>query len=128
MLFKSLPASRERGDCSILGIFLLPLLFLPGCQTATVRHPLTASLSSSDPHTQTEFWYQLANRPITSNDDAFHALLLYVDGADRFADYPRRAQELRARHMLPQNFNGSAAEAVNRGTLAVALVQMLKID
>ncbi len=100
---------------------------LAGCATAHVREPLTRSLGGNEPEAQGEFWYQLAKRPVASNDDAFHALLLYADGKDPADSYASRVKELKSRQMLPDGFAGGADDAVDCGTLAVALDQMLHI-
>jgi hypothetical protein len=102
-------------------------LSLVGCQSAKVSDPLTASIGGNDPGEQVEFWHQLAERPVTSNDEAFHGLLLFLDGQDPTNDYAGRVAELKRREMLPGGFDAPATEAVERGTLAVALVRALKI-
>jgi hypothetical protein len=76
---------------------------------------------------KTEFWYQLARRPVATNDDAFHALLLYLDGDDPAAGYAGRVRLLKQRRMLAANFDEPAAAPVQRGTLAAALVGPLGI-
>src|SRR5688500_10608633 len=76
---------------------------------------------------RTEFWYQLARAPVATNDDAFHALLLYLDGNDPAADYAGRVGMLKQRRMLAANFDEPAAAPVQRGTLAAALVGPLGI-
>jgi hypothetical protein len=98
-----------------------------GCQTAHVDKPLTAELGSSDPDTQLEFWHTLAEQSVTSNDDAFHGLLLFLDGTDASSDYAGRVETLKSRKLLPAGFNQPAEQAVDRGTLAVALARALKI-
>jgi hypothetical protein len=98
-----------------------------GCQTARVADPLTRSLGGSDPDQQMDFLHSLADRPITSNDEAFHGLVLFLDGSDPAGDYPARVAALRSRGMLPSGFAQSADQAVERGTLAVALVKALSI-
>ncbi len=98
-----------------------------GCAPARVPDPLTRSLPGSGPEVQGEFWYQLARRPLTSNDDAFHALLLYADGADPAGTYGARVAVLEGRHLLPAGFAGRADDAVDRGTLAVALDGLLHV-
>jgi hypothetical protein len=103
------------------------LLLAGGCQTAHVQQPLTGELGGNDPNEQLEFWHRLANAPVTSNDDAFHGLLLFLDGDDPATDYASRVQTLKSRKMLPGNFNQPAGQAVERGTLAVALVKALDI-
>jgi hypothetical protein len=103
------------------------LLALPGCQTARVQQPLTAELGGNDADAQLEFWHRLAEEPVTSNDDAFHGLLLFLDGEDPAADYAGRVAALRARGMLPGGFGEPPEQAVRRGTLAAALVRALDI-
>lgn len=109
--------------CSLL----LLLVGLAGCQTARVERPLTAELGGSDEETQLEFWHTLAQQPVTSNDDAFHGLLLFLDGTDPAADYAGRVAALRERRLLRRDFDAPAEQAVDRGTLAVALARALDI-
>ena len=99
-----------------------------GCQTARVGRPLTLDHGGNDDFEQLEFWHGLAQRPVTSNDDAFHGLLLFLDGNDPADDYAGRVAALRSRHLLPVNFDEPADRAVERGTLAVAIVRALKIE
>jgi hypothetical protein len=108
---------------------LLPTvaLLLAGCQTAYVAHPLTADHGSNDVGDQLAFWHGLAARPVTSNDEAFHGLLVFLDGEDPASDYAGRVATLRSRGMLPGGFKQPAHQAVERGTLAVAIVKALKI-
>lgn len=102
-------------------------LALAGCQAARVARPLTAELGGNDPDQQLEFWHRLADQPVTSNDDAFHGLLMFLDGDDPAVDYSGRVGEMRRRRMLPCGFNQSAERAVDRGTLAVAILRALEI-
>jgi hypothetical protein len=102
-------------------------LLLGGCHSAYVDKPLTAELGSDDEDTQLEFWHTLAQQPITSNDDAFHGLLLFLDGADPGPDYAARVAALKDRKLLSKGFREPAEQAVDRGTLAVALSRVLKI-
>ena len=107
---------------------MLICLALTGCQTAHVSRPLTSDLGSNDPGEQLEFWDKLAEQSVTSNDDAFHGLLMFLDGDDPASDYAGRVRELKHRRMLPQGFDQPAERAVDRGTLAVALLKALKIQ
>jgi hypothetical protein len=108
---------------------LLPSAFclLLGCHSAKVAEPLTAKLSGNDPDAQLEFWHTLAQRNLTSNDEAFHGLLLFLDSTDPATDYPGRVQALKSKGLLDKNFNQPADQAVQRGTLATALVRALHI-
>lgn len=123
------PTLRNLGGSLVLPIILvcLSMVWGIGCQSAQVQRPLTADLSANDSHTRTEFWYQLANRPVTSNDDALHALLLYMDSADPSPDYAARVATLKQRGIIPVNFDQPATQAADRGDFAVALVHALDI-
>src|SRR6185437_4656858 len=83
------------------------------------------ALSGSDPDAQLAFWGDLPDEEVASNDEAFHAILLYVDNKDDSADYAARVATLKKRSMLPKKFNEPAEAAVTRGTLAVAILQIL---
>jgi hypothetical protein len=115
---------------SLLTITLPALLAWTGggCAAPVVADPLTGKFGGNEPEAQLEFWHSLAQRPIASNDEAFHALLLYLDDKDPAADYAGRVAELKRRRALPGGFDRPANEAVERGTLAVALVRTLNID
>src|ERR1700679_4364770 len=65
-----------------------------GCQTARVADPLTRTLGGSDPDQQMDFLHTLADRPVTSNDEALHGLVLFLDGTDPYADYAARVAAL----------------------------------
>ncbi len=98
-----------------------------GCQSARVADPLTHSFAGADPQQQLEFFHRLAERPVTSNDEAFHGVLLFVNGQDGASDFAARCQALRAKGMLAQEFAQGPDQAIERGTLAVALVKALTI-
>ena len=108
----------------------LALVFLvvcSGCGSAPVGKSVVTELSSNTDATELDFWHNLSSRSITTNEDAFHGLLLYLDGADGSTDFSARVATLKQRGMLPANFQGAADEAVERGTLAVALVKILDL-
>jgi hypothetical protein len=108
---------------------LLPSAFclLLGCHSAKVAQPLTQKLGGNDPDAQMEFWHTLANQPLTSNDEAFHGLLLYLDNQDPATDSAGRVQTLKGRRHIDRNFDQPADQAVQRGTLAQALVRALRV-
>jgi hypothetical protein len=99
-----------------------------GCQTSHVAQPLTAELAANDPDAQMAFWHALPERKAVSNDEAFHAVLLFADGDDPSADYDARVKRLKDRKMLPDAFDEPAGNAARRGTVAVALARALSID
>ena len=108
---------------------ILAIALLSGCHIAPTHVPdsLTAEFGGSDLDAQMEFWHQLAEKPFTSNDDAFHGLLLYMDGKDDAETYDARVANLRSRNMLPKGFDEPGDVAVNRGTLAVAIMRLTGI-
>lgn len=106
---------------------LIGSMLLAGCHTAKVAQPLTATLGGNDPDAQMEFWHTLAERDLTSNDEAFHGVLLYLKDADPATDYAGRMGALKKRGLLDASFNEPANQAIERGTLAQVLVRMLKI-
>jgi hypothetical protein len=103
------------------------VLLVGGCTSARVDKPITAVAGGNDPDQQVDFWHRLAEAPITSYDDAFHALLMFTDGDDPAKDYTGRIQALKTRGLLANGFNRPAEEAVDRGTLSVALAKALKV-
>ena len=112
----------------LLGIAaVIALLAGAGCGASRVTEPVTARHGGADPDEQMEFWHTLADQPVTSNDDAFHGLLLYVDQQDPAATYEERVAAMKSRGMLPANFDEPAEQAVSRGTLAVAIAKALNI-
>ena len=119
--------SNIRISWGFAAVALGAALLIAGCQAARVDRPLTAELGGDDPDEQLEFWHTLAQQPVTSNDDAFHGLLLFLDGTDPSTDYAGRVDALKQRRMLPKGFSQPAEQAVDRGTLAVALSRALDI-
>ncbi len=101
------------------------LLGAAGCSTTEVADPLTGNLAANDENTQLEFWHTLNDRKITSNDEAFHGILLLLDSEDTQTDYSGRLEALRSRGLMPPGFDRPANEAVNRGTVAVAVMRTL---
>jgi hypothetical protein len=114
-----------RNAYAILSIATLVLLV--GCHSAKVAQPLTEQLGGNDPDTQMEFWHTLATRNLTSNDEAFHGLLLYLNDEDPAQDYAGRVKTLKDRGLLDRSFDQPADQAIQRGILATALVRALKI-
>jgi len=108
-------------------LLLLPLAVAPACQYATVDRSLTAQAIENEPADQLDFWHTLVERDVTSNDEAFYALLLFLDGEVTADSYEARVAELKRRGLLLQDFDRPANEAITRGHLAVVLVQALDI-
>src|SRR5688500_2118321 len=88
-----LPAYRERVPgprpaCALLVVGLL--VALTGCGSAPVGRSVVTELSTNATADDLDFWHTLQNRPVTTNDDACHGLLLYLDCADPSTSYEAR--------------------------------------
>lgn len=114
-------------SCLLLCVALVALSGCRSTSTTPRSQPLAPELAGADPDAQVEFWHTLPERKAVSNDEAFHALLLFVDGEDKAADYAGRVESLKQRGMLPSGFSGEAGAPVRRGTVAVALAKTLSI-
>ena len=57
------------------------LMIVGGCHAPRAGKPLDPTLAASDPDAQVNFWHALTDESVTSNDQAFHGLLLYADGS-----------------------------------------------
>lgn len=106
---------------------LLALTLAVGCQSTRVGQPLAAEAVGSDPESQLRYWHDMADLPVTTNDQAFHGLLLFLDGQDAATDYAGRVKLLQDRRLLPADFDGQAIGPVRRGTLAGAVIRVLEI-
>jgi hypothetical protein len=102
-------------------------LLCGGCQSVHVHESVLTKFPGSDADSQLSFWHELATRHLTSNDDAFHGLLLYLDSKDDSKNYAERVATLKSRGMLPPSFNDPADVAVKRGNLAVPVAKILEI-
>ena len=106
---------------------ILVAMTLLGCGSAVVQRPAQGVLMGSAPHEQLEFWHTLAESKLVSNDEAFHAVLLAIDGQDPAGDYVARVAALKDRDLLHRGFDEPGDRAVRRGTLAAVLVRALDI-
>jgi len=113
-----------RSGAWVIGVLIL----VAGCATPRVEKPLTGTVGGNDMGEQLEFWHQLSERPMTSNDEGFHGVLLYLDKSDPAKDYAGRVGALQGRKLLPAGFDRPADEAMERGTLAVILVRLLEME
>src|SRR6266567_4049925 len=115
-----------RSEVLLVTLLLVSAVGGGGCR-APAAVALPAALAGNDPQAQIDFWHTLPWRHAASNDEAFHAILLFADGQDGAKDYPGRVELLKKKRMLPGDFDERADQAVRRGTLAVALVRVLEI-
>lgn len=108
---------------ALLGVTCLIVMI--GCRTAAVSDSVLPRLAANDADAQLDFWHALATKPLVSNDEAFHGLLLYLDGKDRATTYEQRVAALKSRKLLPATFQQPGDRALTRGTLAVPLAKVL---
>ena len=66
---------------------------------------LSPEIAGNDADVQMEFWHRLVDRKLTSNDEAFHGLLLFLDGEDPAEDYTARVTILKERNLLSEDFD-----------------------
>ena len=111
--------------------YVIPfVLLIAGCQTARVGQPVVEKLGANGGDaiaSNMEFWHTLNDQPLASNDDAFHALLLYFDGKDDAGTYATRLQKLKSRGWVASNFDEGPNRAVERGIVAQALVKAMNL-
>ena len=112
---------------TLAAVCLFATWFVVGCAatTTTVPDSVLTRTSGNDPQQQLDYWHEVASKPLVSNDEAFHGLLLYLDGKDDATTYDQRVATLKSRDFLPTNFNRTASDALDRGTVAVALAKHL---
>ena len=110
----------------MLGVIALVGL-TTGCQPTKVQTTLMPAYAGNEADVQMEFWHRLAEKQLTSNNEAFHALLIFVDGEDNTERYYQRVEALKRKGMLMPDFEGHADDAVSRGTMAVALFKALDL-
>lgn len=107
---------------------LLAACIAAGCARTVVVDPLEVPAGSTDANAQLDFWHALPERSAVTNDEAFHALLLFTDGDDPNAAYADRVADLKARGWLDAGFDEPADQTMARGTLAAALARHLGIE
>ena len=106
-----------------LTLFVFAAAAFAGCNSAQVAQPLTNDLAESE----TAFWHELSNRPVVSNDEAFHAILLMANDEDAADNYAARVAAMKAGGLLAADFDEPANQAVKRGDVAIATCKLLNI-
>ena len=111
------------------GTFLavLAVLALAACTRTQVASPIQTTYEQQDTTAELDFWHELADRPVTTNNEAVHGLIVLANGHDPNDDYATRLAWLRDNGYLSAGVNESGAAAVERGTVAHILAQMLDI-
>lgn len=123
--FISLPPRRHRLWVGVVGCLMV--MTGTGCQVARIQDPLTSKIAVETEEGQLDFWHQLAERPLASNDEAATAIMLFAEGKVAGKTYEERITALMEKGLYPKGFSRPADEAVTRGTIAYALCKVLKI-
>ncbi len=103
------------------------LLATVGCQRTQRASPLITEYDPNDTTAELDFWHGLADLPLTTNNDAFHGLIIYANDADPNLTYEDRLAWLVEQGHLDAGFDGQADEAVGYGTIARIMASILDI-
>jgi len=103
-------------------------VFLFSCQRSQVDSDLTVTYPADDVEAELDYWHGLADRPVTSNDEALHGLILFANGTDPNDTYDARVQWLQDKGYLARDFDRPADETAARGTIAQVLCHVLEIE
>src|SRR6476661_6996242 len=98
MRFESLGRLRLRGSTRLncqrrwfakpqAAAIALLALTVAGCASVPAGKSVVSEISAKPNASDVEFWHTLQDRPLATNDDAFHGLLIYLDGSDSSTDY-----------------------------------------
>ncbi len=105
----------------------LLVAILAGCARTVVENPENTNYPADDVSAQLDFWHNLPGRSAVSNDEGFHGVILFFDGADASDSYEQRVADLKQRGWLNEGFDEEPDLAMQRGTLARILVRALDI-
>lgn len=111
------------------GLILLLALaaIVPGCQRTQVTGSPALDHEPGDTAAEMAFWHDLADRQLTSNNEALHGLIAFAEGSDPNRTYEERVKWLTQRGWLAEDFAGAADEVAERGTIASILAHALNI-
>lgn len=108
-------------------VLLTAMLAAAGCQRTQLASPLNADYEPTDAAADVAFWEGLADRPLTTNNEAFHGLVMFIQDKDAHKTYENRVKFLKEGGYLSSGFSGQKDEAVERGTVARILCKALDI-
>ncbi len=107
---------------------LAAALALAACQRTQLASPLITDYDEADATAELDYWHGLADRPLTTNNDAMHGLIEFHRGEDPTRSYEERLQLLKDEGLLDPGFDRPADEAVTRGTVAQVLSRSIGIE
>lgn len=112
---------------TILAAGLAAAALLPACARTMVLDQLKTDYAAGDTDKELEYWHSLPGRPVVSNNEGLHGLILFTLDSDKTGSYPRRVQLAKDRGWLPMDFDEPGELSMTRGTLARALAIELEI-
>jgi len=94
-----------------------------------VLDPIDLAYDAEDPGADLEFLSDLGDRPIVTNDEGLHALIMFAsaDGVDTSADYGSRVALAKELNWLEESWDEPSNMAMQRGTMASAIASICKI-
>lgn len=117
---------RRTADLLTLAVGALAIV-LAGCARTVVSDPLRTDYPATDAGAQLDFWHDLPGRTALTNDEGLHGVVLLFDGADPTESYAERLALLKRRGWVAESFDEPADLAMQRGTLARALVKAMDV-
>lgn len=80
------------------------------------------------PEEDLDFWDAVIERPVVTNDDALHGLLMLADGADPAGGYDARLAEAKRRGWLDAEASPRRNASASMGMMSVAVCDILAIE
>lgn len=115
-----------RSDCRFLLLLVLPCLCAAvGCQRTIAKESAVDRYASAS--TELDYWQQLEDERVLTNNDALHGLLILADGADPSTSYEQRTAAARERGWLRGKTDPPADQSARVGMVAVAVCDILDV-
>lgn len=112
----------------LIACLAVTVMMACGCRRTQRASPLITEYDHANDTAELDFWHGLADEPITTHNDAFHAFIIFANQHDPNPTYEERVAWLKEKGHLDAGFFGEADEALDYGTLARALVSILNIE
>ncbi len=98
-----------------------------GCARTYIPATIDTNYPPQNTDKELEFWHSLPGRSAVCNDEGLHGLILLADGDDSTGGYLKRVELAKQRGWVSADFNEAGNLAMQRGTLAQAIVVICKI-
>ena len=106
---------------------LAAALAVPGCERTLVERTLDTNYADDDIAADLDFTHSLPLRSAVANDEGLHAVISFAFDEDKARSYDERVAFAKEHRWLPQGFSEPANMAMQRGTLARMLVQIMHV-